>query len=321
VDFEVSEDEAALQEGVRKLCEGRFPMDRVRAAQEHAGVDRDGWRELADAGVFGLRVPEADGGVGLGMTAAVLVFEELGRALVPGPLVGSHLAAGLVDGAVDGSRVVGVLDTRETPVLVEHLAGLDVLLLVDDDGLRTVDPGAIEAEELRNPLDPLTPVHRVVGPLPTGELVARSETVARMEIDGAALVSALQLGIAEAVTELSVAYAKERQQFDRPIGSFQAVKHLCADMLVRTEVARAAVYAAGVTLDDPEVGDPKRAVHAAKVTAGEAAVRNGKAAIQVHGGMGFTWEVDAHLYLKRAWWLDTVLGSVDAHALAIAAGL
>jgi alkylation response protein AidB-like acyl-CoA dehydrogenase len=321
VDFEVSEDEAALQEGVRKLCEGRFPMDRVRAAQEHAGVDRDGWRELADAGVFGLRVAEADGGVGLGMTAAVLVFEELGRALVPGPLVGSHLAAGLVDGAVDGSRVVGVLDTRETPVLVEHLAGLDVLLLVDDDGLRTVDPGAIEAEELRNPLDPLTPVHRVVGPLPTGELVARSETVARMEIDGAALVSALQLGIAEAVTELSVAYAKARQQFDRPIGSFQAVKHLCADMLVRTEVARAAVYAAGVTLDDPEVGDPKRAVHAAKVTAGEAAVRNGKAAIQVHGGMGFTWEVDAHLYLKRAWWLDTVLGSVDAHALAIAAGL
>jgi alkylation response protein AidB-like acyl-CoA dehydrogenase len=321
VDFEVSEDEAALQEGVRKLCEGRFPMDRVRAAQEHAGVDRDGWRELADAGVFGLRVAEADGGVGLGMTAAVLVFEELGRALVPGPLVGSHLAAGLVDGAVDGSRVVGVLDTREMPVLVEHLAGLDVLLLVDDDGLRTVDPGAIEAEELRNPLDPLTPVHRVVGPLPTGELVARSETVARMEIDGAALVSALQLGIAEAVTELSVAYAKERQQFDRPIGSFQAVKHLCADMLVRTEVARAAVYAAGVTLDDPEVGDPKRAVHAAKVTAGEAAVRNGKAAIQVHGGMGFTWEVDAHLYLKRAWWLDTVLGSVDAHALAIAAGL
>jgi alkylation response protein AidB-like acyl-CoA dehydrogenase len=268
-----------------------------------------------------LRVAETDGGVGLGMTAAVLVFEELGRALVPGPLVGSHLAAGLVDGAVDGSRVVGVLDTRETPVLVEHLAGLDVLLLVDDDGLRTVDPGAIEAEELRNPLDPLTPVHRVVGPLPTGELVARSETVARMEIDGAALVSALQLGIAEAVTELSVAYAKERQQFDRPIGSFQAVKHLCADMLVRTEVARAAVYAAGVTLDDPEVGDPKRAVHAAKVTAGEAAVRNGKAAIQVHGGMGFTWEVDAHLYLKRAWWLDTVLGSVDAHALAIAAGL
>jgi len=92
-------------------------------------------------------------------------------------------------------------------------------------------------------------------------------------------------------------------------------------MLVRAEVARAAVYAAGVTLDDPTVGDPERAVHAAKVTAGDAAVRNGKAAIQVHGGMGFTWEVDAHLYLKRAWWLDTVLGSIEEHSEALAAAL
>jgi len=319
MDFERSDDEAALQAGVRKLCDGRFPMARVRAAQEHAGVDRDGWRELADAGVFALRVPEADGGVGLGMTEAVLVFEELGRALVPGPLVGSHVAAGLVDGAADGSRVVGMLDGRDAPVVVEHLGGLDVVLMIDDEGVHALDPGAIEAEEMSRPLDPLTPVHRVTPPLPAGQLVGGPDAVARIEVDGAALVAALQLGIAEAVTDLSVAYAKERQQFDRPIGSFQAVKHLCADMLVRTEVARAAVYAAGVTLDDPEVGDPQRAVHAAKVTAGEAAVRNGKSAIQVHGGMGFTWEVDAHLYLKRAWWLDTVLGSVDTHASAMAA--
>jgi alkylation response protein AidB-like acyl-CoA dehydrogenase len=321
MDFELNDDEVALQEGVRKLCEGRFPMERVRAAQEHAGVERDGWRELADAGVFALRIPEVEGGVGLGMTEAVLVFEELGRALVPGPLLGSHLAAGLVDGASDGSRVVGIVDTRDTPVILEHLHGLDVVLAIDDGGLRAIDPGAIEAEELRKPLDPLTPVHRVTGALPEGERVAASDAVARMEVDGGALAAALQLGIAEAVTDLSVAFAKERRQFDRPIGSFQAVKHLCADMLVRTEVARAAVYAAGVTLDDPEVGDPGRAVHAAKVTAGEAAVRNAKAAIQVHGGMGFTWEVDIHLYLKRAWWLDTVLGSADAHASAIAAGL
>lgn len=321
MDFEVSEDEAALQEGVRKLCEGRFPMERVRSAQQTGGVDRDGWRELAEAGVFALRLPEADGGVGLGMTEAVLVFEELGRALVPGPLVGTHLAAGLVDGAADGSRVVGALDARDTPLVVEHLDALDVLLVVDDDGARAVDPRAVDAEAQPKPLDPLTPVHRVTASLPTGERVAGRDVVARMEIDGAALVAALQLGIAEAVTDLAVAYAKERQQFDRPIGSFQAVKHLCADMLVRTEVARAAVYAAGVTLDDPGVGDAERAVHAAKVTAGEAAVRNGKAAVQVHGGMGFTWEVDAHLFLKRAWWLDTVLGSVDAHASAIAASL
>jgi alkylation response protein AidB-like acyl-CoA dehydrogenase len=321
MDFELSEDEAALQEGVRKLCEGRFPMERVRAAQEQGGIDRDGWRELADAGVFALRLPESDGGVGLGMTQAVLVLEELGRALVPGPLVGSHLAAGLVDGVADGSRVIGIVDTRTEPVIIEHLDALDTLLAVDDDGMTAIDPDAVQAEELQKPLDPLTPVHRVTAPLPKGERVAGPDAVARLEIDGAALVAALQLGIAEAVTDLAVAYAKERKQFDRVIGSFQAVKHLCADMLVRTEVARAAVYAAGVTLDHPDVGDAQRAVHAAKVTAGEAAVRNAKAAVQVHGGMGFTWEVDVHLYLKRAWWLDTVLGSADAHATAMAAVL
>jgi alkylation response protein AidB-like acyl-CoA dehydrogenase len=321
VDFELSEDEVALQEGVRKLCEGRFTIERVRATESAAGVDRDGWRELADAGVFALRVPESGGGVGLGMKEAVLVFEELGRALVPGPLVGCHLAAGLVDGAADGSRVAGAVEAAGEPLLVENLDALDVLLVVRVDGVFAIDPGALDAQPVARPLDPLTPLHRVISDVPRGDPVADRDVAARWRLEGAALVAALQLGIAEATTDLAVGYAKERQQFDKPIGSFQAVKHLCADMLVRTEVARAAVYAAGVTLDDPDVGDAARAVHAAKVNAGEAAVRNGKACIQVHGGMGFTWEVDAHLYLKRAWLLDTVLGSVDDHAEAIAAAL
>lgn len=321
MDFELSEDEVALQEGVRKLCEGRFTIERVRATESTAGVDRDGWRDLADAGVFALRVPESDGGVGLGMKEAVLVFEELGRALVPGPLVGSHLAAGLVAGAADGSRVAGAVEAAGEPLLVENLGALDVLLAVRADGVFAIDPGALDAQPVARPLDPLTPLHRVTADVPRGDPVAGREVAARWRLEGAALVAALQLGIAEATTDLAVGYAKERQQFDKPIGSFQAVKHLCADMLVRTEVARAAVYAAGVTLDDPDVGDAARAVHAAKVNAGEAAVRNGKACIQVHGGMGFTWEVDAHLYLKRAWLLDTVLGSVADHAEAIATAL
>ena len=100
MDFELSADQQALQEGVRKLCEGRFPMARVRALVDAGGVDRALWGELAEAGVFSLRLPERDGGVGLGHAEAVLVFEELGRALVPGPLAGTHLAAGLVDAAV-----------------------------------------------------------------------------------------------------------------------------------------------------------------------------------------------------------------------------
>jgi alkylation response protein AidB-like acyl-CoA dehydrogenase len=106
-------------------------------------------------------------------------------------------------------------------------------------------------------------------------------------------------------------------QFDRPIGSFQAVKHLLADMLVRAEMARVAVHAAAVALDDPEIGGVDRALSGAKALAGEAAVLNAKTAVQVHGGMGFTWEVDVHLYLKRAWLLDTQFGSADHHADAV----
>ena len=135
-----------------------------------------------------------------------------------------------------------------------------------------------------------------------------------MRLAGAALVSAQLLGIAEASHELAVEYAKGREQFGRAIGSFQAVKHILADMFVRLEVARAAVYAAGATLDDPGVGDVARAVASAKLVAGEAALRNARACIQVHGGMGYTWEVPAHYYLKRSWVLASVFGGGDEHA-------
>jgi alkylation response protein AidB-like acyl-CoA dehydrogenase len=311
VDFELTADQVALQEGVRKLCDGRFPMARVRELIEIGGVDRALWRELHSAGVFSLCVPEARGGVGLGHAEAVLVFEELGRALVPGPLVGTHLAPGWTD-----VEVVGVVERTHGPVFLEHLGALDLVLALDDEGVWAIEPPALAAQPIDDPLDPLTPLHRI-DDLPRGTPLAGAQEAARCRLAGAALVAAQQLGIAIATTDMAVAYAKARQQFDRPIGSFQAVKHLLADMLVRAEVARAAVYAAGVTLDDAAVGDARRAVATAKVMAGDAARLNGKACVQVHGGMGFTWEVDAHLYLKRAWVLDTMFGSVDEHALAL----
>jgi alkylation response protein AidB-like acyl-CoA dehydrogenase len=283
VDFELSADQVALRDGIRSLCEGRFPIKRVRD-----GFDRAAHAELAEAGVFSLR---ADG---FGVADAAIVFEELGRAVVPGPLVWLYLANGVVDGVAGGLEVAH----RRPPWMVEHLDVLDSLLVVDDGGVRSVAAGTIAGA---------VPVAR---PL---------EVVARWRLEGAVVTAAFLAGAAQACTELSVAYAKERRQFDRPIGSFQAVKHLLADMLVRAEVARASVDAAACTLDDPEVGDVARAVAGAKVLAGEAAITNGKTATQVHGGMGFTWEVDVHLYLKRAWVLDTVLGSVDEHADAVAA--
>src|SRR5207302_508877 len=112
MDFELDEDQEALQDGVRKLCAGAYPMDIVRSLEAHSGVERSLWRRLADAGVFSLRLPEHAGGVGLGSCEAVLVFEELGRALVPGPLLWTHLGAGMVDGAASGDRVVGGVERR-----------------------------------------------------------------------------------------------------------------------------------------------------------------------------------------------------------------
>jgi alkylation response protein AidB-like acyl-CoA dehydrogenase len=298
VDFELTPDQVDLQAGVRKMLEGRFAMETVRGLEQSDGVDRALWQELAAAGVFTLRVPEDAGGVGLGTAESVLVFEELGRACVPGPLVASEIAS--------TNEVVGIVTRTRAPIFIEYLGALDRLLVVTEKEVAEVDPASLKAERVRDPLDPLTPVWRIDS-LPIGEQVGDEELSARIRLNGALLTAALQLGLSEAVLDASVAYAKERQQFDKPIGTFQAVKHLLADMLVRTEVARAAVYAAGVTLDDPEVGDEARAVAAAKITAGEAAV-------QVHGGMGFTWEVDVHLYLKRAWVLDTNFGSPDAYS-------
>jgi alkylation response protein AidB-like acyl-CoA dehydrogenase len=167
------------------------------------------------------------------------------------------------------------------------------------------------------PLDPLTPVVRDVS---AGSRRSVATDVHRFAAEGATLTAALASGIASRTVELAVEFAKQRQQFDRPIGSFQAVKHMCADMFVRAEVARAAVDAAAVTLDDPEA-DPYDAVHAGKLLACEYAIANAKTCIQVHGGMGFTWEVDAHLYLKRAAVLAATFGGTDAYAEMVAASL
>jgi alkylation response protein AidB-like acyl-CoA dehydrogenase len=308
MNFDLGPDEVALRDGIKVLCARHFSIEKVRK-----GFDRDGWRALGEAGVFSLRLPEAQGGVGLGMTEAVIVFQQLGRALVPGPLVATHLAAGVVDGAATGERVITFREDLED--LLEFGSIADAAVLLGDDGQSLLEePVGGEPVE---PLDPLTPVSRITS--------GRAEVILDLNADrfrclGAALTAALSSGIASKTVELAVAYAKEREQFGKPIGAFQAVKHMCADMLVRAEVARAAVDAAGVLLDadDPAA---RTAVASAKLLAGEAAIANSKTCIQVHGGMGFTWEVDAHLYLKRAAVLAVQFGGLDAQAELVAAAL
>ena len=319
MDFQLSEDQQALKEGVRNFCEGRVSADQLRDMEKEA-FDRGLWGELAEMGVFALRVAESEGGVGLGNADAVVVFEELGRCLAPGPLVWSHLLADRVEGAATGECVVGGLDLlgeRSDPVLVEHLSYLDALVVLREDGVYRLAPTSLEGSPIETPLDPFTPLHHVAH-LPEGECIGDAASAAQLRMEGAALASAIMLGIAEQTQELATEYAKGREQFNRPIGSFQAIKHILADMFVRQELARAAVYAAGATLDDPEVGSVARAVSTAKLVAGEAAMKNSRNCVQVHGGMGYTWEMPIHYYLKRTWVLENVFGGVEEHALRVA---
>ncbi len=318
MNFQLSEDQEALKQTVRSFCQGRIPAEHLPELE--GGFPRALWDELAEMGVFSMQLAEDQGGIGLGSADAVLVFAELGRSLVPGPVVWSHLVGGLVKGAETGETLTGGIDAWQgetEALLIEYLDSLDLLVVLRRTGLFRVDPRTLDGEPLATPLDPLVPVHYVRA-LPEGERIAGPEEAARLRLAGAALVAAQQLGIAEATLELALAYAKERQQFGRPIGGFQAVKHILADMFVQQEVARAAAYAAGATLDDPEVGDLVRTVSSAKITAGEAAMKNARACIQVHGGMGYTWDVPAHYYLKRAWVLESMFGTREEHCETVA---
>jgi alkylation response protein AidB-like acyl-CoA dehydrogenase len=316
MDFRLTEDQEALRSGIRDFCDGRVGVDQLRELEGDASVDAALWSELAEMGVFSLRLPESSGGIGLGMADAVVVFAELGRRLVPGPLVWTQLAAGIVDGAGAGEAVVGGIDATgggSGPWLVEYLDRQDALLVLRDDGVWRIDPKQLAAKSAGLPLDPHTPMH-LLESLPRGERIADAQAAQQLRLEGAALVSAQMLGSSEATLELANDYAKRREQFGRAIGSFQSIKHILADMFVRQQVARAAVYAAGATLDDPVVGDVARAVASAKVVAGEAALKNARACIQIHGGMGYTWESPAHYSLKRAWVCENLFGTKDEHA-------
>src|SRR3954447_1218099 len=298
-------DQVELQRGVRDVLASAFPLARL-----DAGWNPSLWQTLEQTGVFSVRTE-----LELGMVESVLIFEELGRAAVPGPLVASALLAGQTSGPITH------VDASSSPLLVPHLAISSSLLVLDRDSASVVDADAVKGDLLAEPLDPLTPLTEVAT-LPSGRALEGAATLRR---DGALLTAALQLGLAARMTELAVDYAKQREQFGQVIGSFQAVKHLCADMFVRAELARAAVHAAAVTVDDAAVtvddatvGDATRAVAGAKLLADEAATANARSCVQVHGGMGFTWEVPVHFFVRRAWVLATEFGTADEHAEQVA---
>ena len=284
MNFDLSDDQRTIKSTARELLAARFPLSEVRrlALDDERGWTDAQWQEMVELGW-----PEI---AELGTVEMVVVAEELGYALAPTPLQSTWAAAGL-GASLDGGRGAVVIGD-----LSADAGTADVL--VDWDG--NVVTGA-QVEPVRA-LDPTRRWFRVTG----GERSpAGGADLERGRGQATVANAAESVGLAQRAMEMAVAYAKERKQFDRAIGSYQAVSHACAQMLLEVEGARSAVYWAAWALDHEPQTAPL-AVSVAKAYAGDAGRRVPRAALQVHGGIGFTWEHDLHFFLKR--------GEANAHA-------
>jgi alkylation response protein AidB-like acyl-CoA dehydrogenase len=336
----ITEEHEALHEAVRGWVERHCPPSVPRAVLDAEAEELPPfWGALAEMGWLGLHVDEAYTGEGYGIPELAVVLEELGRAVAPGPFLptalvsavlqrtGKEAARDLVPGLVAGTTVgavalSGTLDAQPdadsdgvrvsgslTPVVSGHLANLLVVPAGDQWCVLTADE--FRAEELPS-LDRTRRAARVtVEPV----VVPRSRVLAGIETDevrdlAAVLYGAEAAGGSQWCVDASAEYAKVREQFGRPIGQFQGPKHRCADMLAATELARAAVWDAARAVDEPDAA--ALTASAAAALAIEAFARCAKDCVQNHGGIGFTWEHDSHLYLRRALVTRQLLGPTSA---------
>jgi alkylation response protein AidB-like acyl-CoA dehydrogenase len=339
MDLMLDAEQESIREAVRTMLRDRMPSERVRAVMaSESGVDRALWREAGELGWFGLGLAEHAGGAGYGLPEAMLLFTELGRALVAGPWLGSVVAAEALatapalrttlDGVLAGTTLVAIVDDPSntlgaTAKLRGRIAGVldagvaDAFLVLGASTVRFVAAGAsgLHVSSERS-IDPTRGIGAIEAKGADATVVGHGAALLRRV--ATVLAAAEAVGVAERTLEMSVEFAKVRQQFGKPIGTFQAIKHRCADMATRTEVARAVVVYAAVAVRDGEP-DADFHVHSAKALATDAAIENATDNVQNHGGMGYTWESDAHLYLKRARLLEHTCGSRVAHLDALAA--
>jgi alkylation response protein AidB-like acyl-CoA dehydrogenase len=347
-----NDEQKQLRETVRKLLRDKAPLEALRQ-EPPAGLDRALWRTLAEVGVVALAVPEKHGGLGQTALETAVVLEEMGRALYSGPYlstvalaVPALLASGdeaacaellpdIAEGECIATLALGEHSvtaddecgrlTGEVPIVLD---GVDAdLILVpavsgQDVSLFAVDAGAEGL--IREPLESLDLARRLTR-------VSLSDTPARLiGTPGAAPavlakvldqaltgLAAEQAGGAAACLELCVEYAKTREQFGQPIGAFQAVAHKCVEMLRGVEFARSCVRYAGAALAEG-AADAGEAARVAAAYCGEAFRQIAVETVQVHGGVGFTWEHDTHLYYRRAWSAGQLFGGLDEHYRAIA---
>ena len=313
MDWTFTAEQGAFRKTVRDFLAKECPPEHVRAiTTDPTGRSPKLWKGLSDLGVVGLTVPEAFGGLGGDFIDLVLLLEEAGRAALPEPLVETTAVAvpllreaggPLADewlpkiASGDAVAVVGGLDGATATDL--HVA--DVVLLATDQGVEARSPEDLAGSPVRS-VDATRRLFAIDEASPHPASFDR----------GAFATSAVLCGIADRVIELGAAYAKERQQFGKPIGSFQAVKHLLADALLGLEFARPVVYRAAWSLT---AGDAESSLHCsmAKAYASDAAMDATRAALQVFGAIGYTHEHDLHLWLNKATALAHAWGTATLH--------
>ena len=321
MDFDLSADQLALRDAARDLLDARASTDHVRKVLDaEEGYDPELWREMAAQGWLAIEVPEDVGGLGLGFVEVAVLAEEVGRHVAPAPYISTVLARRALATTDWAERLtegtaVGAVAWGASPVIDAPIA--DVLVVVRDSDVTAYDisatkPTRVEAMDQTRRMARIDPTE-----LDGGVEVGGDDLVTSMLDAGATAYAAELLGAAQRMLEASVDYAKVREQFGRPIGSFQAVKHRCADMLVDVEGMRSAVWYAAWAVET-NAADRSLAASTAKAWASDAGMRVMNSALQVHGGIGFTWEHDLHLYLKRAQLDSVVFGDATYHRERIA---
>jgi alkylation response protein AidB-like acyl-CoA dehydrogenase len=328
MDFGFDEDQLLFQTSVRDFLAKECTPEHVRAGwASETGRSPELWARLSALGVPGLLVPEAHGGMGLGEVDAVLVHEELGRAACAEPVVPTAAVAvpllveldrpGLSDLWLEriaaGEAIAGVLCAPSPFVADAHVARL--LLLQHGDEVHALEPeqATLAGEDADDPSRRLFSVAWTPRAQTRVAEGARGRALWAAALDrGALAASAQALGVCERLIELAAHYAGQRRQFGRPIGSFQAVKHMLANCKVALEYARPVVQRAAWSAAR---GDPGRALHVsmAKLAACGAATATARAALQVHGALGYTWEHDLHIWMRRAWSLEQEFGRSAFH--------
>jgi alkylation response protein AidB-like acyl-CoA dehydrogenase len=316
MDFALNEDQRMLRASARDFLRQEWPAAQMRRMLDPADGARAAaelWAKIVELGWPALLAAEEEDGLGLGVFDLAVLMEEMGRRLVPGDFLASAVLGTLL-GAKDRVAVLCESDER-----LRYALGADKaegVLLVSDNGVVRLDPGALEVVLS---LDPTRPLGRLRNDGPDGRAAVAPDVERALDVATVALAAEMVGGAAELLDQV-VSYVKDRKQFGAPVGGFQAVQHRAADMLIRIEKARSAVYHAALVADESP-GELPMAASAAKVAANQTCVWCSQQAIQLYGGLGFTWEQDLHLYCKRAKASEYLLGSTSFHLDRIAEGL